>query len=61
MLISGSSYLVIEAGAVLHYAGDVRFVGFDSKAQAPNGAWLTSDTDESFIGRAHWPSAKRVQ
>jgi alkylated DNA nucleotide flippase Atl1 len=51
---------IIDAGAVLEYDDHVEFVGYSARAQAPNGAWLTSNTTQSFIGKAHWLSAKVV-
>lgn len=51
---------IIEPGAVLAYVGDVRFVGFGNTQVAPNGGQLTSTPEQSFIGRAHWHSTKRV-
>jgi hypothetical protein len=51
---------IIDPGARLAYCGDVRFAGHRAKDVAPNGAELTADPSQAFLGRAHWPAAKRV-
>lgn len=51
---------IINAGAVLTWTGTVGFVGFGKVIAAPNGDQVTENTDEGFLGRAHWPAASLV-
>jgi hypothetical protein len=49
---------IIDAGAVIRPNGVATLVGFEHLVEAPNGAPLTQDAGEDFIGRAHWGSVK---
>jgi hypothetical protein len=50
---------ITEAGAVLDYIpGSVNFTGHGHTLDALNGKPLTSDVNQSFLGRAHWPAAE---
>lgn len=51
---------VLERGAQLEYVGDVRFVGHRDVQHAPNGAQLTDNPDQAWLGAAHFAEAKRV-